>query len=593
MKIYKHIIISAIVILLITGLFTFANRSSFLLGGTVFNSSQIGSSAANLDILQTNGTVSTWVTIASLGITGGTWSTTTSQVSGQLINYPNNDDDIVTVGSNSTTTAEIYFDPNTSTTRFGIGTTSPYATLSVVGQIVGAYFTGTTTTASTFPYASTTALSVSGLSSGNCVQASTGGLLTTTGSACGSGGGSGGGSWSTTTSTVAGQLINYPNNDTDIVTIGSNATTSSEFWFNPNNLRALIPYASSTYLTASTGAHFIADTTLAAIQTIRVGNPSAGDNLIAVQCGHNYSSAASTLGCANFNNTLNDRPAISIYSNATGGSGNGIFTVHSDNAGHTSGLVYIRGDGTNGSEYELRMDGVNPDAEWVATSQTEPAGKYEIDVNANDDVFRFSGRNAANSGFYPTMIMQRQDTGGRLCLGCGTPWNTSHIAPTGGILDLVSTTTDATTPDAFLTLSTRTVGAGDVLKVLSNTGATNGYVGIGTTSPYSKLSVVGNVVANHYISTSTAPVVSSCGTSPSISGGASDHSGKVTLGTSIGVDSDCTITFSTTLPKAPACFANNESRVLLVRAVTTQTTLTISVAATFTDSDVISYGCIL
>jgi hypothetical protein len=42
----------------------------------------------------------------------------------------------------------------------GIGTTSPYAKLSVVGEIVGSYFSATSTTrASTFPYASTTALS--------------------------------------------------------------------------------------------------------------------------------------------------------------------------------------------------------------------------------------------------------------------------------------------------------------------------------------------------------------------------------------------------------------------------------------------------
>src|SRR3989344_2982596 len=39
---------------------------------------------------------------------------------------------------------------NATTTRFGIGTSSPYAALAVVGQIVGAYFTGTTTATSTF-----------------------------------------------------------------------------------------------------------------------------------------------------------------------------------------------------------------------------------------------------------------------------------------------------------------------------------------------------------------------------------------------------------------------------------------------------------
>ena len=43
---------------------------------------------------------------------------------------------------------------------FGIGTTTPYAPLSVVGQIVGGYFTATTSTASTFPYASTTAINI-------------------------------------------------------------------------------------------------------------------------------------------------------------------------------------------------------------------------------------------------------------------------------------------------------------------------------------------------------------------------------------------------------------------------------------------------
>src|SRR3990167_3739487 len=56
-----------------------------------------------------------------------------------------------------------------STGMLGLGTTSPYAKLSVVGQIVGAYFTATTTTSSQFPYASSTALTVSG----HCVTADT------------------------------------------------------------------------------------------------------------------------------------------------------------------------------------------------------------------------------------------------------------------------------------------------------------------------------------------------------------------------------------------------------------------------------------
>lgn len=50
----------------------------------------------------------------------------------------------------------------------------------------------------------------------------------------GSGGGSSGGTWSTTTSSVAGQLVNYSNNSTDIVAIGSTATSTASFYFDPN-----------------------------------------------------------------------------------------------------------------------------------------------------------------------------------------------------------------------------------------------------------------------------------------------------------------------------------------------------------------------
>lgn len=48
------------------------------------------------------------------------------------------------------------------TSKFGIGTTTPYAPLSVVGQAVASYFTATTSVASVLPYASSTALTVSG-----------------------------------------------------------------------------------------------------------------------------------------------------------------------------------------------------------------------------------------------------------------------------------------------------------------------------------------------------------------------------------------------------------------------------------------------
>lgn len=191
---------------------------------------------------------------------------------------------------------------------FGIGTTSPYAELSVVGHVVGARFTATTSEASVFPYASSTALTVSGstyLGSLTGVLKATSGLVSAaadgtdysliTALTCsagqhlnsvaangdftcspdtGSGGGSGGGTWSTTTSQVANQNINYSNANTDIVAIGGTATTSADYWFDPNVNRS--------YLTANVGI----GTTSASVPTIPlwVYGPS-GEGTILSQSG--------------------------------------------------------------------------------------------------------------------------------------------------------------------------------------------------------------------------------------------------------------------------------------------------------------------
>lgn len=113
---------------------------------------------------------------------------------------------------------------------FGIGSTTPGTTLSVNGDSVIAgketarVFTATSTlAASTFPYASTTALSVSGLTSGNCVQAGTGGLLVSASAACGSGSGSSG-NVATSTSETQGFLAYWTSTAATPATLGKVAT---------------------------------------------------------------------------------------------------------------------------------------------------------------------------------------------------------------------------------------------------------------------------------------------------------------------------------------------------------------------------------
>jgi len=79
-------------------------------------------------------------------------------------------------------------------------------------------------------------LTLSGITgSTQCLTVNSSGVVSGTGAVCGGGGGSGLSPFSTTTSNVSGQLIVYPNNSaTDILAIGSNSTTSAEFFVDPN-----------------------------------------------------------------------------------------------------------------------------------------------------------------------------------------------------------------------------------------------------------------------------------------------------------------------------------------------------------------------
>ena len=147
-------------------------------------------------------------------------------------------------------------------------------------------------------------------------------------------------------------------------------------------------------------------------------------------------------------------------------------------------------------------------------------------------------------------------------------------------------------------------------------GIRNTGTGIGSTSPLALLSIQQNHRAasstnslqissstssgatmehfkidnkGHVVTKGPTPSVTSCGTSPAVVG--SDINGRVTIGTAIGVDNTCTVTFANTWSTAPSCFVNNETQVLLARAVAGTASFTFDVAATFTDSDVYNYHC--
>ena len=127
---------------------------------------------------------------------GGTFSTTTSQVSGELINHPNNNTDVVVVGASATTSAPFYIDPNsTKGPFFSVGSSSPFASFSIHGNPTdGSIQTTLFAIGSSTATATTTLFSIN--NTGNITTSMTGtqcvheinGLLSGTGSDCGSGG---------------------------------------------------------------------------------------------------------------------------------------------------------------------------------------------------------------------------------------------------------------------------------------------------------------------------------------------------------------------------------------------------------------------
>lgn len=105
-----------------------------------------------------------------------------------------------------------------------------------------------------------------------------------------------------------------------------------------------------------------------------------------------------------------------------------------------------------------------------------------------------------------------------------------------------------------------------------------------TTKKLSNSSVTAMIVTGNgnWESSGTAPTVSSCGSSPSVTSLSTNNSGSVTVGS--GVTTSCLITFANSgWVNAPNCVANDDSSIVAIKAVATTTTLTLSSSAITSD----------
>lgn len=88
----------------------------------------------------------------------------------------------------------------------------------------------------------------------------------------------------------------------------------------------------------------------------------------------------------------------------------------------------------------------------------------------------------------------------------------------------------------------------------------------------------------------TTPVVSSCGTSPTMASLSTDINGLINTGS--GIFTSCTVTFANTWTTAPACIIEDQTSVLASPPKVTTTTSTMIIAGvTITPGDVVSYIC--
>ena len=461
-----------------------------------------GGAAGNL--IQWDGTK--WVSVATstLGINSGSGAINAG-TAGQIAYYLAN-------GTTVTGTSSVMINP---LGQVGIGTTTPWRTLSVTGSsdlgnnALAGYFTATSSTASVFPYASTTALTASTLYATTlCLAADCRTIWPTSG-------GTGGGTWSTTTSQVASEAVNYSNNGTDLVAIGGTSTTTAKFFFDPNAQQAYfsgsvgigtnsptnpftvlsttqpqsrLAYDANNYLTTSVASNggvilnlngsaaglILANSSQPASVSSGNGTDATTSLMVTGATGGNTTSASSVFGGAG--------GALSL----TGGLG-GSPTVSGGGVrfGGSGGNVTITG-GTGGS---VAVNDVSPhqNVGGVGGALTLQGG---------------SGGTASGSGG----VANFPGSGGGLNLFGGSG------GLFGGDTFVAGGYSSNAMGNLYLGATTSSISQGNIYfgatQAIFNT--SNGFLGIGTTSPYARLSVDGrgvfnqDVRANYFTATSTS-----------------------------------------------------------------------------------------
>lgn len=363
----------------------------------------------------------------------------------------------------------------TSAGNFGIATTSPYALLSVAGQVVGAYFTATTTTASVFPLANITKLSnltsngfVKTSGSDGTLSVDTNTYLTGNQTITLSGDITGSGSTAITTAYNGTVPLNKGGtNATSFTTSGNSVYYNGTSLATANTTTGVTtPFASSTMITTSGGAQFAT----AGGGAVGIGTTSPlGTFQVAANTVQFYLTDLDTAGTKNW-----------LLRNA-----NGSFTIATSTdagtAAQTPVVTIIGGTGTNSGYFGI---GGSPSSPFHIQRQgiTEALAEALVSGYASFAFRGYGSGTTITSGSQAGAVLEFRDKS-------GTDNYFSAIVgqdSAGTTLSGISLVNDSVASDSgslhFFTRNTGTIGEKAVIKP-------DGDFGIGTSTPTIKLHV--------------------------------------------------------------------------------------------------------